>query len=114
MNAASVELDYKHGVVGHQPARGPDLGREEIRSEQRAPVSAQKCAPRHWPLTARRNALFPQDLRDRRAANSMAKVLERTLDPRVAPARIVVRHPNRETTDLRLHARSPGPRRRVR
>jgi hypothetical protein len=78
------------------------------------PMSAQERAPRHRPLTARRNTLFPQDLGDCRSGHPMAEVLERALDPRVAPARIVGRHPDRETAYLHLHAGSPRPRRRAR
>jgi len=74
-------------VAGDQPAYRSDLGGEEIRGEQRAPMGAQERPPRHRPLTARWNALFVQDPRDCRAGDPMAEVLERALDPRVAPER---------------------------
>jgi hypothetical protein len=44
----------------------------------------------------------------------MADILERPLNPRVAPARIVGGHPDGETTDFRLHAGSPRTRPHVR
>src|ERR671924_398600 len=44
----------------------------------------------------------------------MAKVLQRTLDPGVAPTRIVGGHPDREAADLLLDAASTKPRPRVR
>src|SRR5262249_34219103 len=89
-------------------------GREEICSEERAPVGAQERAPRHRPLTARWNALVPQDLGDGRARDAMAQVLERALDRRIAPARIIGRHPDHKAADFHLHAGSAEPRRRVR
>ena len=44
----------------------------------------------------------------------MAEVLERALDPRVAPARIVGGHPDHQAPDFHLYSGSPKPRRRVR
>jgi hypothetical protein len=41
-----------------------------------------------------------QDPCDRRAANPMPHVLERALDPRVAPRRILPRHPQNQSPDL--------------
>ena len=52
-------------------------------------MGAHERAPRHRPLTARLNALFLEDLCDRRSGDSMAEILERALDPPVAPGRIV-------------------------
>ena len=43
----------------------------------------------------------------------MPEVLERSLDPRIAPARIIGRHPNHETADFHVHTGSTRPRRRI-
>src|SRR5262245_34297864 len=44
----------------------------------------------------------------------MTEMLERALDPRIAPAGIIGRHPNDESADFHLHTGSSRPRRRVR
>ena len=59
-----MEFDHEHRVVGDQPVRRPDLGREEIGRQKRAPMCTQKGVPRERPLTAGRNAVLPQDFGD--------------------------------------------------
>jgi len=44
-----------------------------------------------------------QDARNRRAANAMPHVLQRTLNPRVAPGRVVLGHPHDQMPDLGQH-----------
>ena len=39
------EVDHRERVVGHQPPRRPDFGREEVGPGDLAPVSPQKGAP---------------------------------------------------------------------
>ena len=48
------------------------------------------------------------------AGDPMVEILERALDPCVAPTRIVSRHADHEATDFHMHAGSPRPRRRIR
>ena len=109
MDATRVQFDHEHRVVGHQSSDGPDFRSEEVRGPQCAPVGAQERAPRHRPLTAGRNALVLEDLGDRRAGNPMAEVLERSLDARIAPARIVSRHSNNQASDLNQYRGSARP-----
>ena len=42
VDAPRLQFDHKHGVVRDQPMEGPDLGREEIRGDDRA-----QCARRN-------------------------------------------------------------------
>ena len=70
-------------------------------------MRAQERAPGRRPLTARRKAFGLEDARNRRPGNTMPDVLQRPLDPRVSPLRIVGRHAHHETPNLLLHARSP-------
>jgi hypothetical protein len=114
MDTTRVKFDHKDRVVGHQPAHRPDLGGEEICGEERVPVGAQERAPRHRPSARRRNALFLEDLRDRRSGNPMVEILERALNPCVAPSWIVSRHSDHKAADFDLHAGSPRSRRRIR
>ena len=52
-----------------------------------------------------------EDSRDRRASHTMSDILQRALDPRVAPRRIFLRHPYEEPVDLGEDAAPSWPRR---
>ena len=65
LDTAGREIDHEHRVVRHQPAPRPDLGREEIRARDRAPVRAEKRLPGRRPLRYGRQAVRLQDARDR-------------------------------------------------
>ena len=114
LHATRGQVDHEHGVVRHQAAPRPDLRREEIRAGNRAPVRPQKRLPRGRPFRHRRHARRLQDPRDRRAADAMPDVLQRALDPRVAPRRILLRHPHDQPPNLGEHAAPTRPGRRVR
>jgi len=45
LDAARREVDHEERVVRHQAAPRPDLGRDEIRAGDRAPVRPQKRPP---------------------------------------------------------------------
>jgi len=102
-----VQFDDEHRVVGYQPTPRPDFGREEVGGDERRPMRAQECVPRCRPLTTWWNAFGSEDGRDRRPGNTMPDVLQRSLDPRVSPLRIVSRHPHDEPSNRCRHARSP-------
>ena len=89
------EVDDKHRVERDQATPRPHFRREEIRAGDRAPVRAQKRLPRCRTLRHGRDAVRPQNPGNRRAADAMPEILERALDPRVAPRRILLRHPHR-------------------
>jgi hypothetical protein len=57
-----------------KPLPRPHLRREEIGPGDRAPVRAQKRAPRRRPLRRRRHALRLQDPGDRRSPNAAGKL----------------------------------------
>lgn len=56
-----------------------------------------------------RDALGLQDAGNRGPSDTMTKILERSLDARVPPARIVRRHPDNQASDLNQHSRSARP-----
>ena len=49
-----------------------------------------------------------QDARDRRTTDAVAHVLQRALNPRVAPRRILGRHPNHQRSKMCLQASAPA------
>jgi hypothetical protein len=55
VNPAAPEIEHEERVVGDQPARGPDLAGEEVRSRDRAPVSSQKRPPGRQPVRSGRD-----------------------------------------------------------
>src|SRR4029450_4483093 len=55
-----MQLDDERGVVRQKPAVGPHFGGEELSRQQRRPMRAQECPPRHRPFAARRGARSPQ------------------------------------------------------
>src|SRR6185312_4180379 len=59
-------------------------------------------------LRRRVDAAFLQDRPHRAAPDPVPNVLERALDPRVAPSRILRRHPDHQLRDLRVRAGSTG------
>ena len=59
LHATRGQVDDEHGVERHQAAPRPDLGREEIRAGDRAPVRPQKRLPRGRSLRHRRHARAP-------------------------------------------------------
>jgi hypothetical protein len=106
MHASRLQLDDKERVVRDQTADGPQLGGKEIRRGDRAPVGGQKRAPGHRPLRNGANPVGLQDRGDRGSGDAMPEVRQGTLDPAVAPRRILTRHPDGQLADLAKHARS--------
>jgi hypothetical protein len=106
MHASRFQFDDEKRVVRHQPANGPDLGGEEIRGRDRVPVGGQKRTPLHRPLRYGANPVGSYDGGDRGPSDAMAEVPQGTLDPAVAPCRILTRHPDGQLTDLAEYARS--------
>ena len=72
-----------------------------MRTQERLP---RRGALRHW-----RHAARLQNARDRRATNPMPEVLQRALDPGVAPPWILLGHPDDEPLNLREHAAPARP-----
>ena len=87
-------FDHECGVVRHQSSRGPHLGGEEIGRHECRPVRLQKRPP--WSSGAAVRAECPPRAGCARSSSDRrdAQVLQRALNPRVAPRRVLRRHPN--------------------
>jgi transposase InsO family protein len=70
-------------------------------------MGAEESAPRGRALATGWDAFRFQDARDRGSRDAMAHVLQRPLNARIAPARILHCHPHRQAPNLGEHARSP-------
>lgn len=90
VSAATVKIWAR---LRHQSARGPDLRAEEVGRHEDRPVCLHERSPRHRALTAWWNALGAQDARDCGTTDVVVQVLQRTLNTRAAPRRILSRHP---------------------
>ena len=88
-------------VEGDQAAPGPHFGREEICRGDPTQVRPQERLPRGGTFRDGRNPVCSQDPGNRGPAHAVPEVLERTLDARVAPPRILLRHPPNQLADLR-------------
>jgi hypothetical protein len=93
-------VDHEHRVVRDRPLPRPDFGREEVGAGDDVPMRLQKRPPRGRALRDRRQARRLQDPPNRRPAHTMPDIRQRPLDSRVAPCRILNRHPHDELTDL--------------
>ena len=69
-------------------------------------MGTQERPPRGRPLATRLEPLHFEDGRNRRSRDAMAHVLQRTLDARRAPCRILPRHPNHQAPDFGEHPRA--------
>ena len=106
MHASGRQLDDEERVVRDQPAGRPHFRCEEIRGGDHAPMRGQKRAPRPRPLRHRTDSGGSKDHGDRGSGDTMPKVLQGSLDPAIAPCRILPRHAKGQLTDLAEHARS--------
>jgi hypothetical protein len=77
-------------------------------------VCAQERAPSRRSLAPWWEAFGFEDARDRGTCDAMPDVLQRSLNSRVPPPRIIGRHPHHEAPNLLSHARSPLAAARVR
>jgi hypothetical protein len=109
LHAARRQLNDEHGVVRHESAPRPHVGREEIRAGNRAPMGPQKRLPGGRPRRHRRNALRFQDPGNRRSPHSMPNVLQGPANASVAPGWVFFGHPRDELPDLLDHAGTSEP-----
>src|SRR5258705_10132594 len=72
-------------------------------------MRTDKRAPGGRPLTAGGDPLGLQDARNRRSSDTMAHILQGTLDAPVTPSWILRGHPDDQPSDLGEHRRSPRP-----
>ena len=85
-----------------EPRQRQHLDGEQIAGRQALPVRLQERLPGHVPapLGRRVDSVVVQDPLHRGPGDSVAEVRERAADPRVAPPRIVDRHPDHELGDV--------------
>ena len=101
-HAAGSQLDHEEDEVPPEPRQRPHLDGEQIAGRQALPVRLQERLPGHVPapLGRRVDSVVVQDPLHRGPGDSVAEVRERAADPRVAPPRIVDRHPDHELGDV--------------
>ena len=101
-HAAGSQLDHEEDEVPPEPRQRQHLDGEQIAGRQALPVRRQERLPGHVPapLGRRVDSVVVQDPLHRGPGDSVAEVRERAADPRVAPPRIVDRHPDHELGDV--------------
>ena len=101
-HAAGSQLDHEEDEVPPEPRQRQHLDGEQIAGRQALPVRLQERLPGHVPapLGRRVDSVVVQDPLHRGPGESVAEVRERAADPRVAPPRIVDRHPDHELGDV--------------
>ena len=101
-HAAGSQLDHEEDEVPPEPRPRQHLDGEQIAGRQARPGRLQERLPGHVPapLGRRVDSVVVQDPLHRGPGDSVAEVRERAADPRVAPPRIVDRHPDHELGDV--------------
>jgi hypothetical protein len=72
-------------------------------------MGGQKRAPRRGPLWDGAHAVSSEDCRDGGSGDAMIEVLQRALDPTIAPGGILSGHPDNQQANLAEHARASDP-----
>ena len=109
-HASAGEIDDEERVIGDQARGRPHLGREEVRARNGAPMGPQEGLPGRRPLGHRREAVPLENPGDRRAAHPMADNLQRPLNARIPPRRILLGHANDQRLNRTQHPGAPsGP-----
>lgn len=107
--------ESQHGVspIQWRTAHGteresvPDLDCEHVRSSDDIQMRLEERLPRHAATRRTFNSSLLQDASYGRAPNLEADVGECSLNPRVAPRGILVRHSDNQIWYVRHHARTP-------
>ena len=101
-HVAGSQLDHEEDEVPPERRQRQHLDGEQIAGRQALPVRLQERLPGHVPapLGRRVDSVVVQDPLHRGPGDSVAEVRERAADPRVAPPRIVDRHPDHELGDV--------------
>jgi hypothetical protein len=91
VDPAGLQVKKEQHIVGHEPAPGKDLHREEIGSRQHTQVRGDKILPRSslTPLRRRCDSMAAKDVSHRLIRYCMAQVGHRDGDAIVAPARVL-------------------------
>ena len=110
VDTTRCEFDHEEHVERHETTRSPDLDNEEVGGGEHVPMGLEELAPRRSlaPLGSGIDAVVFKDVADRGASNSMAHIPERSLDSRVAPARVLLRHADDQLGDDLHDPRSAG------
>ena len=101
-HAVGSQLDHEEDEVPPEPRQRQHLDGEQIAGRQALPVRLQERLSGHVPapLGCRGDSVVVQDPLHHGPGDSVAEVRERAADPRVAPPRIVDRHPDHELGDV--------------
>lgn len=103
-------VDHEQHEVTYQPRDRQHLDRGEVRRAiARRCVRSKAFHGIRLPRRCRLDAMPPKDPIDRVAANSVAGVIQRADQPRVAPARNLRRHPYDELFHVGGDRGAPGP-----
>ncbi len=102
VHAAGLQLDHKEDEVTPKTGQREHFDREQIGCRQTVPVRLQERLPWRVPgsLGRRVDPVVLQDPLHRVPDDCVAEVGERAADPRVAPRRILARHPHHEVGNL--------------
>src|SRR5262245_28541427 len=106
VDSSRAQICQPRCAVRQPPPPHPEVRCEEILAEYRAPMGAEKRPPRHRSLTARWDPVFFEDVGHGRPRHAMLEILQRTLNPGVAPARVLRGHADHQTSNLCVY---PGP-----
>jgi hypothetical protein len=108
VQVAVADLECEQNVEPPQRHRAVDV--EEVHGQRRGGLGMQELPPAG--VGPRRRRGYPtvvQDPADGRAADAMAEFEQFALDPAVAPAQVLPRHPHHERGEDLVDGRPPGP-----
>jgi hypothetical protein len=109
VQVAVVDLEGEQDVEPLQCHRAVDV--EEVHGQHRRGLGAQELAPAGVGVSRRRRRgpVAAQDPTDRRGADGVAEFEQFALDPAVAPARVLPRHPLHQLGDDVVDRWAAGP-----
>ena len=111
MYAARLQFDHEEDEVPLETGQREHFDGKEVGSREAGPMCEQERLPRRalTPLGGRVDPVVLQDPLHRVPGDLVTEVGQRTLDPRVAPLRILARHPHHEVSDLSERHRAASP-----
>src|SRR5438093_100445 len=103
MDLPAAQMDKKEHVVRHQAGRRPDLGGEEVRSDEDLHMRVDKFFPGGGllPLWSRRETVALQDVSHGLVAESVPEIGQGAHNAIIAPGAILARHAHHQGLQLR-------------
>src|SRR5262249_19857414 len=110
LHRACLQPHHEEDEVADESTEGQHFDREEVGRGERFPVSGEEGAPRGPlpPLWGRLAPAVAQDPLHRAAPDLVTETLHGPADSCVAPARILLRHPEYESGQIALRPRTAG------